>query len=633
MKLRKYLKESGVLTLLLLLLNSTLFAADLLVEAESFTRKGGWVVDQQFMDQMGSPYLMAHGMGKPVADAVTEIKLPQIGIYHIYVRTFNWTSPWAATEGPGQFTLKINNKKLPVVLGSKGSEWQWQSAGKVTIKSTDTTVSLVDLTGFNGRCDAIYFTTEGDKLPPSDINELAAFRKEKLNIPATPLHTEAFDFVVVGGGISGMCASAAASRLGCKVALINDRPVLGGNNSSEIRVHLGGSIELEPNKGLGRMIREFGHSKEGNAKPADYYEDDKKNAFIANEENITLFANYRAISVQMNGDYIESVLIKHIETGEEKSLSAPLFSDCTGDGTIGYLAGADYTSGRESRDAFGEELAPETADEMTMGSSVQWYSTDTGKKAKFPVFKHGVIFNDENSEKVIMGEWKWETGMNLDQIKDFERIRDYGLLVVYSNWSFLKNELKDNVKYVNRELDWVAHVAGKRESRRLLGDYILKQDDIDKNVFHEDASFSASWSIDLHFPDPVNSQRFPDQEFKAATKHVYIYPHAAPYRCLYSRNINNLFMAGRNISVTHVALGTVRVMRTTGMMGEVVGMAASLCKKHNTTPRKIYQIHLDELKGLMKEGVGKMNAPDNQRFNEQKLLKEPRKLSTNNSDK
>lgn len=611
----------------MLFCSSFVYSADIFVEAEGFTYKGGWLLDQQFMDQMGSPYLLAHGMGRSVSDATTEAVFPEIGTYHAYVRTFNWTSPWYNAEGPGKFALKVNNKKLPIVLGDKGNEWMWQYAGKISIRNTKVTVSLVDLTGFDGRCDAIYFTTDEGKVPPSDINELAAFRKQQLNIPAMPEQTESYDFVVVGGGIAGMCAATAASRLGCKVALINDRPVLGGNNSSEIRVHLGGSIELGPNKGLGRMIREFGHSREGNANPGEYYEDEKKSDFISGEKNITLFSNYRAISVETSNNKIESIIIKHIETGKELCLTAPLFSDCTGDGTIGFLAGADWTSGRESRAEYGEELAPEVADDMTMGASVQWYSKDTGKKSAFPDFQYGVEFNDTNSEKVTMGEWKWETGMNFDQIKDFERIRDYGLLVVYSNWSFLKNGLKDNAKYANRELDWVAYIAGKRESRRLLGDYILKQDDIDKNVFHEDASFSTTWSIDLHFPDRVNSQHFPGQEFKAATKHIRIYPYAVPYRCLYSRNIDNLFMAGRDISVTHVALGTVRVMRTTGMMGEVVGMAASLCKKYNASPRKIYQSHLSELKALMQVGAGKHEVPDNQRFNEQKPLDVPRALS------
>jgi len=411
------------------------------------------------------------------------------------------------------------------------------------------------------------------------------------------------------------------------VALVNDRPVLGGNNSSEIRVHLGGVIELGPNEGLGRMIREFGHSREGNARPAENYEDAKKSAFIAGEENVKLFSSCRAVAVNKEGGRIKSVIVRHIETGEETTLEAPLFADCTGDGTVGFLAGADYRMGRESRDEFGETLAPETADRMTMGSSVQWYSVDTGRKTAFPTFSYGVEFNAENCERVTMGEWKWETGMNLDQIRDFERIRDYGLLVIYSNWSFLKNGLKDNAKYRNRELGWVAYVAGKRESRRLLGDYVLKQDDIDKNVFHEDASFTATWDIDLHFPDSLNSVRFPGREFKAATRHIHIYPHAVPYRCLYSRNVDNLFMAGRNISVTHVALGTVRVMRTTGMMGEVVGMAASLCRKYDATPRLIYQKHLGELRGLMREGIGrKEGLPDNQKFNQGASLKAPRAL-------
>lgn len=596
----------------------------LLVEAESFDRKGGWVVDQQFMDLMGSPYLMAHGMGVPVEDASTTISFPESGTYYVYVRTYNWTSPWYDGKGAGKFTLKIGNKKLPIVLGDEGNQWMWQPAGKISVKAGNSNLTLKDLTGFNGRCDAIYFTTEKEQLPPNETVQLTNFRKKMLDIPAEP-EQYSYDVIVTGGGIAGMCAAAAASRLGCKVALINDRPVLGGNNSSEVRVHLGGNIGVGPNSGLGRMIREFGHSKEGNAKPAANYEDEKKELFIANEKNITLYANYRAISVKTDGNRIESVIIKHIENGKEVELKAPLFSDCTGDGTIGYLAGADYNMGRESRTEYGEELAPIQPDKMTMGSSVQWYSADKGKPTRFPIFSYGLQFNEKNCEKVTMGEWKWETGMNFNQIDDFERIRDYGLMVIYSNWSFLKNELKDNKKYKNRALDWVAYIAGKRESRRLLGDYILKQDDIDKNVYHEDASFVTTWSIDLHFPDSLNASHFPDAPFKAATKHIHIYPYAVPYRCLYSRNIENLFMAGRNISVTHVALGTVRVMRTTGMMGEVVGMAASLCKKYNTTPRGVYQKHLPELKALMKEGVGKKEGiPDNQKFNEQKLLKEPR---------
>jgi hypothetical protein len=219
-----------------------------------------------------------------------------------------------------------------------------------------------------------------------------------------------------------------------------------------------------------------------------------------------------------------------------------------------------------------------------------------------------------------MGEWTWETGMNFDQIKDFERIRDYGLLVVYSNWSFLKNHSSMKNDYKNRKLEWVAYIAGKRESRRLLGDFILKEQDITGYVVYPDASAPTTWTIDLHYPDPKNTEHFPDKEFKSIAVHKQIHPYPIPYRCFYSRNVDNLFMAGRNISVTHVALGTVRVMRTTGLMGEVVGMAASVAAKHNTDPRGVYQNHLDELKALMEKGVGKYDAENMQKYNEGSTL-------------
>ena len=611
------------LILPLLLLCCNLSAANIWLETENFSEKGGWVVDQQFMDLMGSPYLMAHGMGQPVPDASTTVDIPHKGKWHVYVRTFNWTSPWTSQDGPGAFKVKVGGKTLKTVLGTKGDCWQWQYAGKASLDAGQTSVALCDLTGFNGRCDAVYLTTEENDVPPSEATALETFRRNMLNLPAPQV--EEYEFVVVGGGIAGMCAAVAAARLGCKVALVNDRPVLGGNNSAEIRVHLGGHVEIGPNKGLGRMIREFGHSRKGNAKPASNYEDERKQAFIDAEENIELYPSFRAVEVKKEGDRIAAVLIRHIETSREIWLKAPLFSDCTGDGTIGFLAGAHWRMGREARDEYGESLAPETADDLTMGASVQWYTKDMGHETSFPEFSYGAGFTDDNCEKVTMGEWKWETGMNYDQIYDAERIRDYGMLVVYSNWSHLKNRLKENGKFRNRSLEWVAYLAGKRESRRLLGDYILKQDDIDKNVYHEDGSFTASWSIDLHFPDPENSKKFPGAEFKAATVHNWIYPCTVPYRCLYSRNVDNLFMAGRNISVTHVALGTVRVMRTTGMMGEVVGMAAYLCDKYGCTPRQVYQSHLPELKTLMSEGIGKKEGLNDQTFNcANRLLDAPR---------
>jgi hypothetical protein len=245
-------------------------ATDVFVEAESFTNKGGWVVDQQFMDQMGSSYLMAHGMGEPVANASTQVVFPETGTYYVYVRTFNWTSPWQDAEGPGKFKLSIDGKMLPTVLGDKGNEWMWQEVGKVSVKKQQATIRLHDLSGFNGRCDAIYFTTEQGNVPPSSVKELEAFRRKALQMPDKPATAGRYDLVVVGGGVAGISAAVAAARLGCKVALINNRPVLGGNNSSEIRVHLGGRIEAGPYTELGNLQKEFGPTRGGNAKPAEF---------------------------------------------------------------------------------------------------------------------------------------------------------------------------------------------------------------------------------------------------------------------------------------------------------------------------------------------------------------------------
>lgn len=620
----------------LLLTTLSVQASPIFIEAESFPEKGGWCVDQQFMDIMGSPYLIAHGCGKPVAEASTGFEVDEEGLYHVYVRTYNWVSPWTtSTEGPGAFKVKVNGKALKTVLGTKGDRWMWQHAGSVSLKPGHSSISLSDMTGFDGRCDAVYLTKEEGVLPPDGKEDLEAFRRKMGALPAHPSDGGDFDLVVIGGGIGGMCTAVSAARLGCRVALVNDRPIPGGNNSSEIRVHLGGIIEQPPYPALGRLLREFGHSIGGNAQPASNYEDGKKIEFIENQEGLTYLPGFRAVKVCMKDrSTIGSVIIRNIETGAEMKLRAPLFSDCTGDANLGFMAGADWRMGREGRDEFGESLAPEHGDSMTMGASIQWYSVD-GSRSRFPEFSYGVEFNEENCEKVLHGEWQWETGLDRDQILEAERIRDYGMLVVYSNWSFLKNHFSRKEDYACKELGWVAYIAGKRESRRLMGDYVLKQDDVDKQVFHEDASFTTTWHFDLHFKDPKNSSNFPGNEFKAATKHNPIYPYAVPYRVLYSRNIDNLFMAGRNISVTHVTLGSTRLMRTIAMMGEVVGMAASICTKEHVLPRDVYRSHLPELKSLMEKGVARtdMELPDNQHFNEGGHLDRPKDIIFSKEDR
>jgi len=605
-----------IIALITIIIHSNTIAKDansVLIEAESFENKGGWVIDQQSMDVMGSPYLMAHGMGIPVQDAETTVKFPNTGKYFVFVRTRNWTAPWS-DKAAGRFQLSIDGNLIDREFGTENRDWSWEAGGSVDIKANEVQLTFHDLTGFNGRCDAIYFTRDKNDIPPSDVEKLDALRAELLNLNKDP-EEASYDFVIVGGGMAGTCAAISAARLGVKVALIQNRPVLGGNNSSEVRVHLGARINLEPYPNLGNLVNEIGPQKGGNAQPKDYYEDDKKLKAVMNEENISLFLNYHANAVEVKDGSIVKVFAENIETGEKRAFSAPLFADCTGDGTIGYLAGAEYMSGRESRDEFNEPTAPEVADNLTMGISVQWFSRDAGKPVGFPDIQWGLPWDDDKLFAITRGDWDWETGMGKDMVRETEFIRDYGLLVVYSNWSYLKNHYSKKDEFKNEELQWVAYIGGKRESRRLVGDYVLTENDLTNRNILPDGTAPTSWTIDLHYPDPENEKKFDGHAFRSIAKHIKIYPYPIPYRCLYSKNINNMMMAGRDISVSHVALGTVRLMRTGGMMGEVIGMAASVCKNRDVLPRQIYTDYFSDLEKLMIRGVGDPTLPKIQNYN------------------
>ncbi len=614
-------------------------ATSVLVEAEAFQQLGGWCVDQQYMDQMGSPVVLAHGLGLPVADATTKVAFPAAGTYRVWVRTRDWVAPWGATGAPGRFQLLLDGRPLATTFGTEGAAWHWQDGGTVEIGKADVTLALRDLTGFDGRCDAILFSSDTKLVPPNGKAELAELRQRLLRLPEPPEDAGTFDFVVTGGGMAGTCAAVSAARLGVKVALIQNRPVLGGNNSSEVRVGLSGLVDQDPYPALGQVVKELApvgyadvraakkdpdlpRSREvlellkrepqrglHNAGPATNYEDAKKLRIVEAEPNLHLFLNMHATAVEKQGDRIVAVRAKHIRTGRELRFPAALFADCTGDGTVGFLAGADYRVGRESRSETGESLAPEQADRLVMGTSVQWYAVEEPQPVAFPNCPWAVALDDHTCQRATRGDWDWETGLNRDQIGDFEQVRDYALRVTFGNWAFLKNQASDKAKYANYRLGWVAYVGGKRESRRLLGDVVLKQRDIQDHRTWPDACVTVTWPIDLHYPAPANTKHFPGNEFRSVAHSTRIKPYAIPYRCLYSRNIANLMMAGRDISVTHVALGTVRVQKTTGMMGEVLGMAASLCREHATDPRGVYEKHLDELKRLMARGVGR-RSPD-----------------------
>lgn len=572
----------------------------ILVEAESFHGRGGWVVDQQFMDEMGSPFLLAHGLGVPVEDAGATVEFPATGRYHVWVRTRDWVAPWKAKGAPGRFKLIVGGRTLKTTFGTEGAEWHWQDGGSVQIARGRVTVALHDLTGFEGRCDAVAFCTDAKLKPPDDLKALQAWRRKVLGLAQKLRQAGTFDLVVVGGGIAGTTASLSAARLGVKVALIQDRPVLGGNNSSEVRVWLGGKTNFQPYPRIGDVVKELEPKKRAHYGPqntAELYEDNKRIRLVEAEKNITLFLSHRANQVEMSDGRITAVIAQSIFMGNRVRFACKWVADCTGHGVIGALGGAEFQMTRKGH----------------MGRCNLWNFADTGKASPFPRCPWALDLSDKpfpgrkgKGGIKQLGVWYWESGFDHDPIEKGEYIRDWNFRAMYGAWDALKNVDR---AYPNHKLKWAAYIAGNRESRRLIGDVLLTEKDLMTSKAYPDGCVPTSWSVDLHLPDKRYEKGFEGDAFisKALYKN-YKRPYWIPYRCLYSRNVANLFMAGRDISVSHVALGTVRVMRTTGMMGEVVGMAASLCRKHGTDPRGVYKNHLAELKELMKRGVGKAGS-------------------------
>jgi hypothetical protein len=562
-------------------------ADELLVEAESFETRGGWQLDTQFIREMGSPYLLAHGLGRPVQDAVANVQFPRPGKYQVFVRTKDWVARWQAPGQPGKFQLSINGKPLAETFGTQGEAWFWQPGGAVEIDDVHVQLKLQDLTGFDGRCDAIYFTTSG-QAPPNISEPLADWRREKLGVSKEPTERKGYDLVVIGGGYAGMGASISAARMGCKVALIQDRPVLGGNGSSEVRVWAMGNIRRGRYPRIGEIIEEFADHATKSPGRAEEFGDELKEAIVRAEENIDLFLDHHAYLAHAEDGQLLSVTAFNTRTSQHSEFFGKMFCDTTGHGTIGFLAGADWEM--ESQDR--------------MGMSNMWTWDELDAPTEFPQTPWALDLNmdDFPYPREHHGQWFWESGFNQDAVGDSEGIRDHNLRAVFGAFNAMKN--RDGAsEHSNAVLTWVAYIGGPRESRRLLGDVILTQDDVVNKRDFPDGFVPSTWSIDLHYPKEQYAKKFPDNPFISIAVHdrridrEYGYP--VPYRCFYSRNIGNLFMAGRDISVTHEALGTTRVMKTCGMMGEVVGRAASVCVKHDCKPRDVYTDHLNELIELL----------------------------------
>jgi len=419
-------------------------------------------------------------------------------------------------------------------------------------------------------------------------------------------HTADFDLVVVGGGLAGVSAAIAAARLGRRVALINNRPVLGGNSSSEVRVWVCGATA----HGNQRWARENGiigelylENQYRNPDGNPVHWDDVVLDAVRAESNITLLLNTDVRDVVATGPegarHIESVTGWTMGAETETVFRAPLFLDGTGDGLIGHLAGARARLGKEARDEFDEDWAPDEAERTFLGSTLLFYTKDVGHPVRFVAPDSAKSIRDTpipSSRIIRSGDsgahyWWIEWGGELDIVHDNERIRDELRSVILGIWDHIKNSGEFDADTL--DLEWIGNVPGKREYRRLVGDYTLHQRDVIEQTRFDDGVAFGGWSIDLHPTEGMYStgagavQRFSNGVFEI------------PYRSLYSADVDNLLMAGRDISATHIAFGAARVMATCAAMGEAAGTAAALALTHGTSPRGVYESHRAELRQLL----------------------------------
>lgn len=402
------------------------------------------------------------------------------------------------------------------------------------------------------------------------------------------------DLIVVGGGLSGTCCAITAARAGIRVVLVQDRPVLGGNSSSEVRLWvLGATSHMGNNNRWAReggvidevLVENWHRNPDGNPLIFDTILLEK----VVLEPNVTLLLNTAVYDVEKveAGDRISSLRAFCSQNSTGYDLVAPLFCDASGDGIVAFQAGAAFRMGAESQEEFGEKFAPTAEYGELLGHSLYFYTKDVGKPVRFvpPVYALNDItkiprYRKFNTQEYGCQLWWIEYGGRLDTVHDTEAIKWELWKVVYGVWNYIKNS-GQFPEAGTMTLEWVGHIPGKRESRRFEGDYLLRQQDIVEQREHPDAVAFGGWSIDLHPADGVFSEKPGCNQWHSKG----IYP--IPYRCLYSRNVSNLFLAGRIISATHVAFGSSRVMATGAHVGQAVGMAAALCRRQELLPRDL----------------------------------------------
>lgn len=566
------------------------------VEAEDFAAYGDWKLDTQFVHKMGSAYLLACGVGTPVGDAVTEVELPQAGTYRVWVRTKNWLPEFS----PGTFTVAVGGKRSARTLGAAArAGWTWESAGEFALEKGRVRLALVDLSGAFARCDALLLTRDMAYVPPEALEACQRERARLTGLPPEVADEGMFDVVVVGAGTAGMGAAVAAARTGARTALVHDRPVLGGNASLELGVPTCGASVSHPN------AREGGLNEEANLMRVKGGYHKMSEAYLMQaqgERNLTVFNNRRVVGAEMaDGTTIGAVRAVDTLTHAASRFRGRLFIDCTGDGWVGYFAGAAYRFGRESRSEFGESAAPEQEDRITMSGCIMgnlalsYRATDAGRPVEYtpPAWATRLLPPEafhRFPRGFATGQWWLEHPGDVDDLEDPEGARDELIRITFAYWGWIKNHWAEKDKARTYEMVYVPYMDARRETRRLVGDYILKQQDAEQGVMFPDRISYGGWSLDVHHPKGIHSGKEGPYYFDGR---VPIY--SIPYRTIYSTNIVNLLFAGRCMSVTHIALGTVRVEATLSTVGQAAGTAAALCIRHGVTPRELGQRHIVEL--------------------------------------